>query len=243
MDRRRTALDGAERRRVYLFRHGAVDYFDDKGNVVDDPDAVSLNSRGREETDAMCALFADVAIDRAICSGLERTRETAARVLAGRDIEVTTEPGLEEIRPSMDRQADPDLYRDIAYSHWRAVQPDASFLGGERYADFFERVSGTMQRLVAADDWHNLAVFGHGVTNAAIIGWVTGLELAAFGVIDQATGCLNIIDFDMDRERRVVRKIVRGLNITAHDPAKALRHSADMEALARQFSKRPPSGR
>ena len=237
MTKKRTALDGAERRRVYLFRHGAVDYVDAAGNVVPDPDAVSLNARGRDEADAMRELFADVRVDRAICSGLTRTRETAERVLAGREVELSNEPGFREISPAMERHSEFDPYRDIAYSHWRAQQRDARFLGGERYADFFARVAGTMERLVVADDWHDLALFGHGGTNAAILGWVTGLELGAFGVVDQATCCLNIVDFDIDSERGVVRKVVRGMNITAHDPTKAGRHSGDMEALARYLMK------
>lgn len=243
MDEKRTALDGAERRRLYLFRHGAVDYVDDSGKVVDDPDAVSLNKRGRAEAAAMRELFATVPVDGAICSGLTRTRETAERVLEGRGLEVGTEPGFEEIRPATDRQSDYDLYRDVAYSHWRAAEPDAQFLGGERYADFFARISMTMERLVMADDWHNLALFAHGGTNAAVVGWVTGLGLGAFGVVDQATCCLNVIDFDIDADGRVLRKVVRGLNITAHDPTKATRHSGDMEALARYLMKfSPPAG-
>lgn len=237
MKKKRTALDGAERRRVYLFRHGAVDYVGADGKVVPEPDAVSLNQRGCEEADAMREIFADVPVDRAICSALNRTRETAERVLAGRAVEVATDPGFNEIRPAMERQAEFDLYRDIAYSHWRAVEPGAQFLGGEHYAAFFERISVAMEDLVAQDDWHNIALFAHGGTNAAVIGWATGLGLGAFGVVDQATCCLNIIDFDVDRDRRVLRKVVRGLNITAHDPTKAGRHSGDMEALARYLSR------
>ena len=67
---KRMSLDGAERRRLYLFRHGAVDYVDEEGNVVPDPDDVSLNARGREEAHAMQAMIADVSLDTAICSGL-----------------------------------------------------------------------------------------------------------------------------------------------------------------------------
>ena len=63
MTDRRTSLDGATRRRMYLFRHGAVDYFDGNGQVVPDPDAVALNDRGRAEADAMCKLFAEVAVE------------------------------------------------------------------------------------------------------------------------------------------------------------------------------------
>ena len=233
MIKTRMSLDGAERRRIYLFRHGAVDYVDKRGQVVADPDAVKLNRKGLEQTDAMRGLFSTVAVDRAICSGLHRTRETAERVLAGRDIEIEVELGLEEIRPARDYRPDPDLINDVAFSHWRAGDNESRFLGGERYVEFYDRISTTIEKILGDRDWHNLALFAHGGTNAAILGWVTGLGLAAFGVVDQATCCLNVIDIDFDRnEHEILRKVVRGMNITADDPTKSKRNAGDMEALA-----------
>jgi broad specificity phosphatase PhoE len=73
---RRTAMDGAIRRRIYLFRHGSVDYIDANGKIVPDTDIVVLNETGREQARLMCDLFAEVHIDKAQCSGLPRTRET-----------------------------------------------------------------------------------------------------------------------------------------------------------------------
>jgi len=43
---------------------------------------------------------------------------------------------------------------------------------------------------------------------------------------------LNIVDFDTDEAGNIVRKHLRGLNITADDPAKQHRHAGDMESLA-----------
>ncbi|RLA22156.1 MAG: histidine phosphatase family protein, partial [Gammaproteobacteria bacterium] len=94
------SLDGAQRRRLYLFRHGAVDYVDPDGKVVPDPDIVSLNEKGQSQADAMGQMFAAVAIDRVICSGLARTRETAQRVVGVRDLTIEVNAGLEEIRPA-----------------------------------------------------------------------------------------------------------------------------------------------
>ena len=108
------------------------------------------------------------------------------------------------------------------------------FLGGEQYADFYARITATFVSILADEDWQNLAVFAHGGTNAAIIGWASGLGLSAFGVIDQATCCLNVLDFDVDaNDGQLLRKTIRGMNITADDPAKGRRHSGDMESLAR----------
>ena len=186
MKPKRMSLDGAERRRVYLFRHGAVDYVDASGQVVPDTDTVALNDTGQAEADAMGQLFADVAVDRAVCSGLQRTRETAARVLSNREITVEVDAGLEEIRPAKNTQLDYDLFRDVAYSHWRAGDTGSRFLGGELYAEFYDRISLAMENIVADDDWHNIALFAHGGTNAAILGWVTGLGLNACREIIQS---------------------------------------------------------
>jgi probable phosphoglycerate mutase len=229
----RTALDGARRRRLYLFRHGAVDYLQPSGEWVDDPDAVHLNDKGRSQADAMAAIFSDIFVDRAICSGLPRTRQTAEIVLAGRELELEERPALEEIRPHKNAAAGGyDVYDDVAFSHWRANDPEARFFGGERYGDFYRRIETAVQALIAEPDWNNLAVFAHGGTNAAVLGWVTGTGLNAFGLIDQASGCLNIIDFDVTDDGEIRRRVVRAMNITADDPVMRHRHSGDMESLA-----------
>ena len=235
---RRMAIDGASRRRLYLFRHGAVDYLDDNGEWVDDPDIVDLNTRGRAQAESMAVLFEGIHVDKAICSGLPRTLQTGRTILADRPVEIEIFAELEEIRPMKGEPAGGyDVYTDIAFSHWRAERDDARFLGGERYHDFYNRISAAMETLLADPSWHNLAVFAHGGTNAAILGWTTGVGLQAFGLLDQSMCCLNIVDFDVDDNGVVLRKTVRGMNITADDPLMRERHSGDMEMLARRILK------
>ena len=239
MKSRRVALDGAQRRRIYLFRHGAVDYVDAQGNVVADPDAVALNTKGRAQAAAMHDLFAAVTVDRAVCSGLRRTRETASRVLGERALEIEVHTGFEEIRAARGEQAnDVDLVEHVAFSHWNATRKGSRFLGGELYADFYARISAALELFTHNPNWHNLAIFAHGGTNAAILGWTLDLGLSAFGAVDQATCCLNVLDFDFDTiDQRLVRKTVRAMNVTADDPAKSGRHSSGMESLARRLLK------
>ena len=236
--KRRVAIDGAKRRRLYLFRHGAVDYIDESGSWVPDPDLVDLNERGRAQAEAMAELFAGVHIDKALCTGLPRTRQTGLAVLGDRDVKLGTFAELEEIRPQTGEAAGGyDIYTDIAFSHWRAPQADATFLGGERYHDFYARISAAMETLLTDPSWHNLAVFAHGGTNAAVLGWATGVGLDAFGLLDQSTCCLNVIDFDFDDSGLLLRKTVRAMNITADDPVMRHRHAGDMELLARRILK------
>ncbi len=236
--RRHVAIDGSRRRRLYLFRHGAVDYVDADGNLVDDPDSVNLNRRGQEQARAMAEMFSDVYVDKAVCSGLPRTRQTGEAILADRDIELGVVADLEEIRPGKgEASGGYDIVADIAFSHWRATQPEATFLGGERYHDFYARIRNAMDGLLSDDSWHDLAVFAHGGTNAAVLGWATGVGLQAFGLLDQSTCCLNVIDFDFDQDGELLRKTVRGMNITADDPVMHRREAGDMELLARRLLK------
>ncbi|TFG40430.1 MAG: histidine phosphatase family protein [Chromatiales bacterium] len=232
----RTTLDGASRRRIYLFRHGSVDYFDSDGNVVADTDAVALNDTGRSQAVAMRELFADVPVDKALCSGLLRTRQTGETVLAPREIALEVHTGFVEIQQLKGEATGAyDVVADVAFTHFRATDQEARFLGGERYSDFYSRIQTALLDVLADDSWHSLAVFAHGATNAAVLGWVTGLGCSAFGILDQATCCLNVIDIDIDDNGRVLRKTVRAMNVTADDPAKSKRHFGDMETLAHRM--------
>ena len=56
-------------------------------------------------------------------------------------------------------------------------------------------------------------------------------------MIDQAMCCLNVIDFDCDTSGIVIRKVIRGMNITADDPLKHRRDAGDMELLAHRLLK------
>jgi probable phosphoglycerate mutase len=215
-----------------------VDYIDENGDWVADPDMVDLNARGRAQAVAMAELFAGVHVDKALCTGLPRTRQTGETILADREIELEEFAELEEIRPLKGESAGGyDIYTDIAFSHWRAPEEDSRFLRGERYHDFYTRVSAAMETLIADHSWHNLAVFAHGGTNAAVLGWATGVGLGAFGLLDQSMCCLNIIDFDINDSGQMVRKTVRGMNITADDPVMRRRNAGDMETLARRILK------
>ena len=75
---RRTTLDGAARRRIYLFRHGSVDYMDGNGQVVSDTDMVDLNDTGRKQAASMRTLFADVQIDKARSFGQNPSESSSA---------------------------------------------------------------------------------------------------------------------------------------------------------------------
>src|ERR1700688_1940002 len=70
----------APRRRVYLMRHGDVDYFAPDGRPYP-PATVPLNDEGRLQAAAAGRELAIVPLDRAVTSGLRRSVETATIAL------------------------------------------------------------------------------------------------------------------------------------------------------------------
>ncbi len=91
-------LPGTEgRRRIYLMRHGQVAYFGPDGNPVH-PKYVQLTDEGQAQAQAASVMLADIALDRAITSGLPRTMETAGLALANHDLELETRENFKELR-------------------------------------------------------------------------------------------------------------------------------------------------
>lgn len=229
-------FDGSERRRVYLMRHGDVAYFDAQGQRVSDSRLVVLTEQGRAEALAMRDILSGVPFDKAISSGLPRTVETGAIVLGGRTIALESWPDLEEIRggaPSERATMQPAEYAYAMFSS-AAADPDAAYARGERFRDFYARVTGAWTAILKTQGWSSLLIAAHGGVNRAILASATGAGVGAFGAFEQDTGCLNVIDVDTEAGGRVLRQIVRAVNVTPEDPAKISRPLTAMEKLALQ---------
>ena len=88
------ALPGTTgRRRIYLMRHGFVDYTSPEVRAAQDPSIAYLTEQGREEARAAGIALSDVSLDVAFHIGLRRTQETAEIVLGQHDL---TPPELEQ---------------------------------------------------------------------------------------------------------------------------------------------------
>lgn len=234
----RRSFDGAHRRRIHLFRHGDVSYVDDDGNRVPDSRVVPLTKWGHEQAAQMRDFMSEIKVDRAVCSGLPRTIETASGILGNRDIEIETREAFQEIRSDQNRYQTLTDLNDVAYAFAEAHKPGASYGGGEVFAEFEARVTGGLQDLLADPSWSSLALVAHGGVNRALLGWITGAGLQAFSTFEQSTCCLNVIDVDMDEDGKIVRTLLRGTNITTYDPAKKDIHLTALEMIADRMSKK-----
>ncbi|HEY2886438.1 MAG TPA: histidine phosphatase family protein [Rhizomicrobium sp.] len=228
------ALPGTvSRRRLYLMRHGHVDYFAPKVRATGDIHSVSLTERGRSEAEAAGRALSHITFDRAVCSGLPRTCETAEIVLSFvKDApRLETDADLIELRggtlpPVKSRE---ELIAAMNAYFGRAHEPGATnHEGGEVFAAAQERAVRGIEHLLETNDWHTALVVAHEGINRVLLSWACGAGLMAMSSFEQDTACINIIDFDLGGTGGVRRALIKAINITPHN---YLKHGMNLTSL------------
>lgn len=226
----------ASRRRLYLVRHGHVSYFDDAGKPLD-PRQVMLSAAGIAQVDSLAAAMQGMRIDRIMCSDLQRAQQTA-RILASRldtGGEIELQPLLREIRAGRLRDIAPDrLEAELAYAYDQAGNADACFVGGERFAEFEQRILTALHALLRKDDWQSALIVSHDAVNRIILCWAAGCGTSGMSAFEQDMSCLNIIDVDMFGHQ-VVRRLIRTVNYTPYDAVKSQAGYTVMEQVFRGY--------
>jgi broad specificity phosphatase PhoE len=223
------------RRRIFLMRHGSVTYFDAAGRPVL-PEQVPLNDKGRAQADAAGHAFAAAGIrfDRVIVSGLPRTVETAARVLAatGQQIAPETWPELHEIRGGrLSTIPEAELKRAFTGVFEGLVAPGQRFLGGESVGEMMDRVHPALERLRADPDWDTILLVLHGGVNCAILSLALTGQRLFLGGLAQEAGCINALDVGLD----ALDWVVRFVNHVPPCPLQPEARSTTMEQLYSQY--------
>lgn len=229
-----------QRRRIFLMRHGSVTYFDASGKPRL-PESVPLNADGRAQADAAGDAFraAGVRFDRVIVSGLPRTAETAARVLAR--LAPGSAPPAPEVWPELQEirggrlSAIPsvELKRAFTGAFEGLVAPEQRFLGGESVGELMDRVHPALARLRGDADWDTVLMVLHGGVNCAILSWALTGQRLFLGGLAQAPGCINALDVGVDERDWVLRL----MNHSPPDALQAGARSTTMEALFEQYRK------
>ncbi len=228
------------RRRIFLMRHGEAAYVSADGTVTDDPRQVGLTDEGRVQARKQAAVLASVPFDRAVCSGLPRTVETATIALAQRDRPLLeTVPALEEIRGAGSDHPVEDVAAWLTHvaNPWAgADHPEATFLGGERFVDFAGRVVPAFEALLADPAWNTLLLVLHGAVNRMIFNYVLGTTWQGRMSIEQDNCCINIIDVDTADDGSPARFLIRAVNLTAYDLNKSgISRLTSMEQVAERL--------
>jgi len=237
------------RRRVYLMRHGHVDYFAPEVVRTRNTRNVVLTEQGRMEAGAAGRALAVIAFDRAICSGLPRTRETAEIVLSlcANSPPLEIQPDLEEIhggRAQVTSRA--ELVATMAFQFARSADEGATMLeGGEVFAHAQTRAVAVIRQLLSESDWKQILVVAHEGINRLLLSWVAGAGLLATNAFEQDTGCINVIDFDMVPAANgrpgpeIARALIKTVNLT---PYNYLKHGMNLTSLEAIFAREDERG-
>jgi broad specificity phosphatase PhoE len=214
------------RRRLYLMRHAEVAYFDTEGRPVGAAD-VGLTGDGEEQARAAAKVFAGIALDRVITSGLERTLATARIVASAREPE--SWPELRELEPGRLSEIPADDLEDAFLGSFRGVVPEETkFLGGETIGSLLDRVLPALDRLLSDPSWDVALAVLHGGVNRAILSYALTGERLFLGGFEQAPACINVVDVGEDW-------IVRAVGITPYDLAHTTTRQTTMELLFAQY--------
>ena len=199
----RPAPPAPVRRRLYLMRHGSVDYFTADGTPLP-PHTVPLNDAGRAQADAAGAVFAaaGVRFDRVLVSGLARTVETAQRVLAAasQDAAIARDARLEEIRSGRLDAIAPDQLRAAFVGVFSATANVESlqFLGGETVGAMLDRCLPAFDEVLADPTWRCALLVLHGGINRALLGHALTGGRTFLGRLEQSPACINVLDIGVD---------------------------------------------
>ncbi|MEM8988209.1 MAG: histidine phosphatase family protein [Pseudomonadota bacterium] len=230
-------MDGAGRRRIFLMRHGHVDYFDPG---MTDPRAVPLTDEGRRQAAAARDALAQIPFDAAVYSGLPRARETAEIVLSAHENAppLEAEPGLEELKSGwLKARSREELAARLAYSFDGADLPGASFLpDGELFADAQKRVVAALTSLVLTRVWKTALIVAHEGVNRIALSWMCGAGLKSITAFEQDLACVNVIDVDVTpapsgEGLHMERIVLRSLNMTPYDYVKLGLSRSNLEHL------------
>ncbi len=226
----------ADRRRIYLMRHGSVDYFHADGTIAH-PESVPLNAQGQAQAQAAGELFRASAVrfDRVVASGLPRTVETATRVLeaAGQPMPIGVDAALQEIRGGRLADIAGDQIEHAFLGAFRGGVDIESvrFLGGESIGEMLDRVLPAFEHLLRSDDWRCLLLVLHGGVNRALLARALTGTRAFFGRFEQAAGCINVLDADGED------LVVRAVNLAASQWLQEHETLTTMEKLLQQYQR------
>ncbi len=230
-------MEGAGRRRIYLMRHGHVDYF---APGVTDPRTVPLTDEGREQAEAASGALRHIPFDIAVYSGLKRTRQTADVILAGHDAPpaLIAAEGLEELKSGwLKATSREELAARLAYCFDGAEAPGACFLpDGETFAGAEARIRRALDDLLLRRVWKTALVVAHEGVNRIILGLACGGGLQTIAAFEQDLCCVNLIDVDVTPAEhgeglQVERMVVKAVNITPYDFVKKGLSRSSLEHL------------
>lgn len=184
------------RTRIYLVRHGQVEGFEEKRyNGQGD---VRLTPEGEAQFGLLQVRLQKKGIHAVYSSDLSRCLEGARLLALPKGLEPVARPELRELHIG---EWEGKTWQELQAAYpeeWQARLADIVHYqvpGGESLLGMAERVRTVVRELVAAHPGEDILVVAHGGVNRVILLDAIGAPLERLFHIEQAYGCLNIIDY------------------------------------------------
>ena len=192
--------------RLFLVRHGAtvLSAEDRYAGSVD----VALSDEGRSQARALGARLARESLAAVYASPMSRAQDTASLIVAGRGLDVTTDPDLretdhghwegktrEEIRAGFPEE----------YARWERDPFTFAPSGGETGLQVLARALPAVLAIVSGHPDSSVLVVSHKATIRLVVGALLGVELRGYrDRLDMSPCGLNILDLKSGAEARLV---------------------------------------
>jgi alpha-ribazole phosphatase len=197
--------------RLFLVRHGRVaDGHTDRYHGNND---IGLSRAGERQLTDLAHYLKSVPLAAVYATPLKRTRDGAARLCQGRNIEPQVIPEFREIHFGVWEGL---TFSEIAERYPKELAARIEDLEnfripeGESLLEVQHRVMPRLRTLVAEHPGQSLALVAHAGVNRVILCDALSLSLQNIFRLDQNYGCLNIIDYFPDFT--MVRLLNGGVN-------------------------------
>jgi broad specificity phosphatase PhoE len=171
---------------LYLARHGQSEW-NHQSRITGQTD-IGLSPQGVAQSDSLAQCLTVVPLRAIYASALQRTISTAQPTAEAQGLGIVSLPGLNEIhlgelQGRFRDERDPDA--QALWAQWQADPWNFCVPGGERFADFAQRVHDALQRILQQHAGQEVLVVGHRATNRVLLGHLLGWPIERWGDLQQ----------------------------------------------------------
>lgn len=232
--------------RLYLVRHGHVQYFDEQHQPVN-PKYAALSTQGEQQIQLLAEQLKAIQMDQIFSSTMPRSIQTAEILSSAQKNPIIH--SFDEIREIKSGRLKniPDDQAEILIR--KAYYPKKyelkDFLLGEAWSSFEQRITHWFEAMLLQEfqaQHQHILVSSHDAVNRIVLNWIYGLKGQDVQVQEQNYACLNIVDFYIEDQKIQETRILLQ-NFTAHNILKinesgnALDHVYEMYMKANGFKK------
>jgi probable phosphoglycerate mutase len=189
-----TVPKSKKRLNLILVRHGLTDW-NEEGRLLG-RNSIELNARGQAQAEKVAETLRDVPIEAVYSSPQKRTQQTAEAIACVHDLDVITEPGIDEVwlgrwqgKRVAELRGDPDLekYIEDPTHLCDAIEPAVEVQ--ERTVAFVERLRSE------TNDDGTFALVSHGDPLRLLVVHYLGMDLPHFRRLEIDNASITILRF------------------------------------------------